>query len=155
MPRLDRRYALRLILTALTAFLVFRYLVTPFYLYGESMAPTYGARGFTFGWRLAYLFSEPGRGDVVIIRLAGDRVALLKRIVALPGETVEFRNGELFIDGERLYEPYVIKPSNWTLEPRVVDDGHYYVVGDNRSIPISLHHFGQVSRNRIMGTPLW
>ncbi len=154
-PKLDRRYALRITALAASAFVFFGYVVTPFYIYGESMAPSYGARGITFGWRLAYLLSEPQRGDVVIIRVAGARVALLKRIVALPGEEVQFRDGVLLIDSVELDEPYVVKPSDWNLAPRVVDEDHFYVVGDNRSTPIGFHHFGQVNRNRIIGQPIW
>ncbi len=155
LPEFNRRYALRLVVLTLCAFIVFRYIFAPFYIQGESMAPTYRTGGITFSWRLAYMFSEPQRGDIVIIRLAGQRVALLKRIVALPGEQVEFRNGELFINGMKLHEPYLVKPSDWTQGPRIVDDGHYYVVGDNRSMPIQEHHFGEVAKERIIGTPAW
>ncbi len=154
-PSMNRRYALRIFILAAVAFVVFGYVLTPFVISGESMAPTYGSRGVTFGWKMAYTFSDPQRGDVVIISVAGSRVALLKRIVALPGEEVEFRDGVLLIDGEELDEPYVVKSSDWELPPRVVDEDHYYVVGDNRSMPIEHHHFGQVNRNRITGRPLW
>ena len=154
-PTINRRYVLRVILLAFCAAIVFRYLATPFYIHGESMLPHYRSRGITFGWRLAYLRSEPRRGDLVLIRTTGSRVVLLKRVVALPGETVEFLNGDLFINGRRYHEPYAVLPSEWDLEPRTVDEAHYYVVGDNRSMPINEHVFGQVDQNRIIGKPLW
>lgn len=155
LPKLTRRYALRVLLVALGAFFVFRYVAAPFRIRGASMAPTYPARGFTFGCRRPWVLSEPERGDIVIIRLAGREVALLKRIVALPGEKVEFRNGKLYVDGVALPEPYVKKEGEWDLEPRVVDPEHYYVVGDNRSGPMEEHMFGQVKGNRIIGQPIW
>lgn len=80
---------------------------------------------------------------------------LLKRIVALEGQTVEFRQGTLFVDGERAEEPYVHFKCDWTLEQRKVEPGNVYVVGDNRSVSMDVHVFGQVARTRIEGVPLW
>ena len=80
---------------------------------------------------------------------------LLKRIVAFEGETVEFHNGDLYIDGKLLDEPYVKYVSDWNLPPRKVKKGNVYVVGDNRSMPIEQHQFGQVAKDRIYGAPLW
>jgi len=76
---------------------------------------------------------------------------LLKRVVALPGETVEFREGELYVDGNLIEEPYVHHRSNWELPPRTVAPGHIYVVGDNRGTPMVRHKFGEINMNRIVG----
>lgn len=154
-PRLTSRYALRVLLVALTTFIVFRYVAAPFRIHGASMAPTYPSRGFTFGCRQPWLLSEPQRGDIVIIRFAGRNVALLKRIVALPGDKVAFQDGELYLNGNRMEEPYVEKTGDWNLKTRVVEPGHYYVVGDNRSGRMRDHVFGQVDRERIIGRPIW
>jgi len=80
---------------------------------------------------------------------------LLKRIVALEGEQVAFRNGRLMVEGKELEEPYVRLPCNWNLSPRQVDKGCLYVVGDNRSLPMETHYFGQTPVKRIVGVPLW
>ena len=80
---------------------------------------------------------------------------LLKRVVAFEGETVEFRNGDLYINGIRIEEPYVKYACDWNLPPRKVKKDHIYVVGDNRSMPIEQHKFGQVAKDRIYGAPLW
>ncbi len=80
---------------------------------------------------------------------------LLKRVVALEGETVEFRDGKLFVNGGEIDEPYVRGPYHWNLAPRQVGQDRVYVVGDNRSMPVKSHTFGQVSRQRILGRPLW
>ena len=80
---------------------------------------------------------------------------LLKRVVAREGEQVEFRDGELFVDGKEIEEPYVRYPCDWNLPTRQVEENHIYVVGDNRNMPIENHHFGQASKSRIMGVPLW
>jgi signal peptidase I len=115
------------------------------------MEPTYHNGSFTFCWRPQYLFSPPERFDVVAVRFSGRRVMLLKRVVALPGETVEFRAGDLYVDGNLIEEPYVHHRSNWELPPRTVALGHVYVVGDNRGTPMALHKFGEINMNRIVG----
>jgi signal peptidase I len=119
------------------------------------MEPTYHDGGINFCWRVPYFFSEPKRGDVVAVRFAGSKVMLLKRVVAQEGEQVEFRDGKLFIDGKEMKEPYVRNPCNWNLPPRRVERDSVYVIGDNRDMPMENHHFGQTSKNRIMGVPLW
>ena len=76
---------------------------------------------------------------------------LLKRIIALPGETVAFRQGVLYVNGIRIEEPYVHHHSDWDLAPRKVAPGHIYVVGDNRGTSMARHRFGQVVMDRIVG----
>ncbi len=119
------------------------------------MEPTYSNNSFRFYFRLQYLFSHPKRFDVVTVRLAGDKVMLLKRIVALPGEEVEFREGKLFVNSTEIEEPYVRYPCDWNLSPRRVEEGNVYVIGDNRDMPIEQHVFGQTPIHRIVGRPLW
>jgi signal peptidase I len=154
-PSLTPKFLIRVSLIALFAYLFFGYLCIPFTIQGVSMEPTYHNGGVNFCWRLHYLFSEPKRHDVVAVRFAGSKVMLLKRVVAREGEHVEFRDGKLFVDGKEIEEPYVRYPCNWNLPPRQVEKDFIYVVGDNRSMPIEDHHFGQASRRRIMGVPLW
>jgi len=119
------------------------------------MEPTYMDGGFNFCFKLRYVFAEPKIKDVVAIRLAGERVLLLKRVVALEGDTLEFQDGTLIVNGKKVSENYLILPSGWNLAPRTVDKGKVYVVGDNRSVPIHVHQFGQVSVQRIIGGPVW
>ncbi len=153
LPRLSIGFFIRMGVLALLAFLVFGFILIPCVIDGESMMPTFANKGFTFCWRGRYLFDDPKRGDVVIVRFT-DKVFFLKRVVGLPGDTVEFRNGILFVNDEPLYEPYVRYASTWNLKPRTIEPGHFYVVGDNRSQPIEQHKFGQVQQNRILGSPL-
>ncbi len=119
------------------------------------MEPTYHDGSINFTWRLHYLLNEPERYDIVTVRFAGKKVMLLKRVVALAGETVEFKNGKLLVNGKKIEEPYVRYPCNWDLEPRLVEEGNVYLVGDNRNMPLKQHTFGQTSIKRIMGVPLW
>jgi signal peptidase I len=101
-----------------------------------------------------YRFREPQRGDVVAIRYSGYHNLLMKRIVGLPGETVEFRDGHLYINGKLLDEPYLKRPSSWNNQPETVGPFELYVVGDNRSMPIDLHEHGRAERSRVLGKVL-
>jgi signal peptidase I len=119
------------------------------------MMPTYQNGEFNFCFRPGQLFSNADRKDVVVIRMAGTSIMLLKRVVALEGDTVEFRSGTLYVHGEKTQEAYVRYPCDWNLPPRRVVKNHVYVVGDNRSVPIQVHQFGQTHVNRIIGEPIW
>ena len=79
----------------------------------------------------------------------------LKRVVAFAGETVEFKSGKLYVDGRELLEPYVKYPCNWNKAPLKVRAGCLYVVGDNRSVPIEEHQFGEIETKRISGSTVW
>ena len=118
------------------------------------MEPNYrdGSINFCWKWHTA---SKPARHQVVAVRFAGTKVMLLKRVLAFEGERVEFRQGKLFVDEKEIDEPYVRYPCSWDLPPRQVEKDFVYVVGDNRSMPIENHVFGQTSIKRIVGVPLW
>ena len=155
-PKFDRRFLIRVICLAVVTFIVCRFIISPAWTNGGSMLPTYQEHQFLPVLRCKYWFSEPQRGDVVMVRFLGNRVMLLKRIVALEGQTVEFRDGVLYVDGEESPEEWNhLTPCDWNLAPRVVPPGEVYVIGDNRSMPINEHHFGHVRANRIVGAPLW
>jgi signal peptidase I len=154
-PSFTPKSLIRVFLVALFACLFFNTLCIPFRIQGGSMEPTYRDGGINLCWRYRYLFAEPKRFDVVNLRFAGENIMLLKRIVALEGEQVEFRGGKLFVDGREIEEPYVSYPCDWDVPPMQVEKGYVYLVGDNRSMPQASHYFGKGSKNRIMGGPLW
>lgn len=155
LPKFNKGFFIRAALVAALAFILFKFFLIPFRIQGHSMAPTYSDGGMNFCNTLRYTFSPPERYDIVIIRLAGRSVMLLKRVVAVAGETVAFKNGELYINGRKTEEPYITYADDWTLPPRTVKPDHYYVVGDNRRVSMQTHHFGQTPANRIIGAPLW
>ena len=154
-PPLTLKTLARIALVAAIAYVLFGHICIPFRIKGRSMEPTYTNGHVNFCWTPYHIFSEPARYDVALIRFAGKKVMLLKRIVAMEDETVEFRDGKLLVDGKKIDEPYLKYPCNWNLAPRKVRKGHVYVVGDNRDMPIKNHNFGQTSTSRIVGAPLW
>lgn len=140
-------------LGVLTA-LVGRYIVRPFRVVGTSMEPTVRDGAWGLGYVAAYRWKEPSVGEIVMIRLAGDSVMYLKRVLAVPGETVEFREGELWVNGERRPEPYLRTNGNWTTAPVRLGPDEYLVAGDHRTVRQSAHLAGVVRRERIVGK-LW
>lgn len=144
------------IIAAITA-LVCLFLLRPMVIDGESMMPTYSSRGFSFTFAFLPYFKlyEPQRKQIVILKHAGFNTFLLKRILAFPGETVEFRKGVLYVNGTALDEPYVKNGGNWNMTRREVPKGKIFVVGDNRSMPMERHKFGMIDRDRLAGVPIW
>jgi signal peptidase I len=145
----------RTVALVLVSFVVFRYVLLPIRVQGISMLPTYAESGVNMVNRLAYVFHPPRRGDVVSIRLAGEHVMYMKRIIALPGETLCFHDGRAYIDGQELKEPYVKLECHWEHEPVKLGPNEYYVVGDNRSMDWYGHEQGRAQRHRIVGKVLW
>ena len=149
------RYTLvRIVVLVVVCVALFHFVLLPVRVDGISMFPTYKNGSVNFSNRLAYLWHEPRRGDVVTIRYAGEHLMLLKRIIGLPGETVAFDNGAVLINGQPLPEPYEKHPGDWTLLPRKLGPDEYFVVGDNRTMPYKQHTFGVVERFRIVGKVL-
>ncbi len=153
--RNPKRTLVRVVLLVVASLIVFRYVLVPVRVDGASMLPTYKENGVNFVNRLAYLFHEPQRGDVVAVRLlAGAHRMYLKRIVGLPGETVAFRRGQLLINGQPLAEPYVKFPCDWNQNPVQVGPDQYYLVGDNRDNSREGHEQGRAPRAFILGKVL-
>jgi signal peptidase I len=154
---------LRAAVWAAVCVVVFKILLVHVRVSGISMLPTCPDQSVYWVNRLAYVWHEPRRGDVVAIRfiqtddsisrLEPPHVMLLKRIIGLPGETVAFKDGRVLINGEILDEPYENEDyhGNWNCDPVTVGPDQYYVVGDNRSMPPELHTRGIFDRSRIVG----
>jgi len=137
--------------------LVNRFVLASVEVVGTSMRPTlnHGERHFMHRW--LYYFREPVRGDLVMIIEAGRRTdAMVKRIVGLPGESVQIVNGRVHIDGRPLEEPY-LRPGSFTLagryggEPLAIPPGYYFVLGDNRLNSEDSRSYGPVPRQQIVG----
>jgi signal peptidase I len=152
--RNPKRTAIRLAILIIGTFVLFKFVLIPIQITGISMEPTYHNGHVNFINRLAYSRNDPKRGDVVGIRYSGIHIMLAKRVVGLPGETVSFSNGKLFINGEPMEEPYLKLPSNWTTPEVKLKLNEYFVVGDNRTMPPDLHEHGVAQRKRIVGKVL-
>ena len=149
--RNPRRTFTRIVVLVVASFVVFRFGLLPIRVEGMSMMPTYHENGINFVNRLVYVLHEPRRGDVVAVRTSGVSIMYMKRIIALPNETIAFHNGHAVIDGRVLDEPYVKYQCDWEVPPQRLHADEYYVVGDNRSMPPNDHTKGAAARIRIVG----
>jgi signal peptidase I len=112
-------------------FLVVKFVVTPFVVVGDSMSPTLKSWDVCLMQRVRHY--EPRRGDIVVFRTADDPpLYFVKRVIALPGETVSIQRGVFQIDGQPLAEPYTTINPDWRMEPTLLPTGKVFVVGDNR-----------------------
>ncbi|MCR4740663.1 MAG: signal peptidase I [Lachnospiraceae bacterium] len=101
-----------------------------------SMESTIMTGDRIFGNRLAYINSEPKRGDIIIFKFPDNEKELfIKRVIGLPGETLEMRDGKIYINNsaEPLDEPYVKEKPIGDYGPVTVPEGAYFVMGDNRN----------------------
>lgn len=153
--RKPRVTLLRAALIGLTCWITFRHVLLPVRVSGISMEPTLRNGSINLINRMPYWWREPRRGEIVAIRTTGTSVMYMKRIVAMPNETVEIRAGRVFINGQPLAENYVKNPDPWEMQPRKLGPDEYLVFGDNRSMPMELHVAGVVRRDRIVGRAIW
>lgn len=158
--RRPKNTLLRIIGLSVICIVTFKFVLLPIRVEGISMQPTYRDHQINCVNRLAYRHHEPQRGDVVSIRFSKPEKfsdpseMLMKRIIGLPGETVSFHKGHVFINGKLLEEPYVKFLCDWEHEPMECGPTEYYVVGDNRSMPFNYHTQGRVEREHIIGRVL-
>lgn len=144
----------RAIILGIIALLVSRYVILPVRAGGSSMEPTVRDGTWHAANLLKYIGREPQRGDVVLISMAGMKALYLKRILGLPGETVSFLDGQLFINGLPQPEPYLAEHGNWRMPAVTVGTDTYFVAGDNRKVTLEEHTYGLVDRAKIKGG-LW
>lgn len=127
------------IIIFLVVLLVQRFLIQPVEVNGSSMEPTLHNNNHVLLEKISYSISEPKRFDVIVFRPYEDDNELyyIKRVIGLPGETVQIMDSVIFINGERLDENYglenVIKGAGIAGEPIVLGEGEYFVLGDNRN----------------------
>jgi signal peptidase I len=150
-----RRTLVRSAVLVAAAGLLFGVVLLPVRGEGPSMQPTIADGEFLLVSRLAYRWREPRRGDIVAVDLAGRRAVYVKRIIGLPGERLAFADGVVTIDGDPLDEPYVAHRQPWASEEVRLAPDQYFVVGDNRGMPMALHTLGAVRRPRLIGPVVW
>jgi signal peptidase I len=144
----------------LVAFIVRTFVVAHFVVEGESMFSTLDTGDRVFVNKLSYRLHDPNRGDVVVLHQitgASER-DLIKRVIALPGETVEVRNCAVLVDGRVLNEPYldpeVVTPTNCGgdfVSDAPVPPDHVFVMGDNRGGSQDSRVIGPISEDDLVG----
>lgn len=120
--------------------------------YGQSMEPNLHPDQRLVIEKLSFRLHAPQRGDVVVLRVSDQsRDLLIKRVIALPGETVEIRNGHVFVDGVQLDEEYLANLTSGSYPPTYVPPLHIFVLGDNRGFSNDSRSFGMVPLENLVG----
>jgi signal peptidase I len=132
--------------------------IVPYTLPGQSMAPTLkpGDRIIASVW--AYALGEPQRGDLVVFQTPHlPDVKFVKRLMGLPGDRLAMRNGRLFINGKAIDEPYLnhdqsrARPDTLEMAERLVPEGEFFMLGDNRHNSNDSRYWGTVRREKLIG----
>lgn len=124
----------------------------------ESMTPTLKKGDKLIGFRLAYVFTKPKRGDIIIFKYPeNEKELLVKRVIGLPGEMVIIKGGKIYLNGseEPLEEPYVADPKIEDLGPYIIPMGCYFVMGDNRTDSLDSRIWGYVTEDKIVAKPIF
>jgi signal peptidase I len=119
-----------------------------------SMEPTLQIGQRLIVSKLTYKFHEPKRGDIIVFhppKEPENSTPFIKRIIGLPGETVEVQNNTVYINGQPLDEPYIKEPINYTMPAVKVPRNEYFVLGDNRNVSGDSHTGWTVPREDIIG----
>jgi signal peptidase I len=147
------REVLETILPAvLIAFLINFFLAQATQVHGQSMEPTLHSDQRLVVEKVSYRFHGPRRGDVIVLKSPQQSSELLiKRVIGLPGEAVEIRQGRVYINGEEWDEPYLERSPGGNWGPIIVPPLHVFVLGDNRSFSNDSRAFGMVPIENIVG----
>jgi len=154
---------------ALLMFIAVRMVAQNFIVDGASMEPSFEHGQLLIVNKLAYdsfdlswlpfsdnedwtPFGEPRQGDVVVFRFPFDPDRdFIKRIIALPGQTVEVVDGLVRVDGAALEEPYLFEETLYNFGPATVPEGEVFVLGDNRNNSYDSHSWGMLDQDLIIG----
>ncbi len=167
-------WTLLIVLAISVAFVCQRLLVQAFYIPSTSMAPTLEVGDRVLVNKLSYKLHDVRRGDLVVFEAPKTQQTagikdFVKRVIGLPGETIEFRDGDVFIDGTRLDEPYLPASAQGNTLPQAtpppecqsdttspyvgctIPDDSVFVMGDNRTASKDARTFGPIKENAIVG----
>ncbi|MBI5037751.1 MAG: signal peptidase I [Candidatus Kerfeldbacteria bacterium] len=151
---------IKIVLIAVVIIIPIRYfLFQPFYVRGASMEPNFHDNEYLIIDEITYRFTEPQRGEIVVVRDPKNHAEfLIKRIIGLPGETIQVIEGNVYIynqenpEGKILSEPYLFSHIVTTHDQRVeVGSDEYFVMGDNRPVSLDSRSFGPILKKNIVG----
>ena len=152
-----------LVTAAILAFGIRTFVAEARYIPSESMQPTLEINDRLIVEKISYRFRTPQRGDVVVFRPTeelknqGYNEAFIKRVIGLPGDTVEVKNDEVFVNGQKLPEKYILIPADYRPRPSrpygptKVPEDQYLVLGDNRNNSLDSRSWGFVPRENLIG----
>lgn len=132
------------------AFLLTHYVGQKTVVLSQSMEPNLYADQQLIVDKVTYHFRTPERGEIVVIDVDESEIPYIKRVVGLPGETLEIKNGQVWINGAALAEPYLAETHQRDYGPFQVPEGHIFVMGDNRNNSRDSRSIGPVAINHVL-----
>ncbi|MBA7611640.1 Signal peptidase I S [subsurface metagenome] len=141
------------ILLAVVIFLLLQTTVQSFEIHLPSMEPNIHEGQRILVSKITYRCREPQRGEVIILRPPRnpEGTPYIKRIIGLPGETIEVKTGVVYVNGSPLDEPYTKEQPSYTFGPQKIPENEYFVLGDNRNNSNDSHNGWTVPRQNIIG----
>ena len=140
------------VILAVVIFFILQFTVQNFVVIGASMRPNFEEGQRVVASKLAYQFGEPERGDVIVFEPPnGGRDDYIKRIIGLPGDRVEVKDGVVYVENLPLDEPYISQPPGYTYSVEIIPENEYWVLGDNRNNSNDSHTGWTVPRENIIG----
>ncbi|MEQ9487196.1 signal peptidase I [Coleofasciculus sp. F4-SAH-05] len=127
------------------------------YIPSGSMEPTLQINDRLIIDKISYNFRQPQRGDIVVfsptdaLKQQNFKDAFIKRVIGLPGETVEVKGGRVYVNDQALREQYIEEEPEYSYGPVTVPEDNYLVLGDNRNNSYDSHYWGFVPRDKIIG----
>ncbi len=146
-----REVAETIILTLVIFFLV-RGVLENFKVEGSSMEPNLYTGQYLIVNKVQYSLNPPERGDIVVFKAPKTpEKNFVKRIIGLPDEKVEVRQGQMYVNDKLLYEPYIDARFGYSWGPAVVGDDEFFVLGDNRNNSSDSHSWGMLPKANVIG----
>jgi signal peptidase I len=146
------REVLETLLLTAVIFLSVRVLVQNYKVEGFSMEPTLQDGQYLLINKIGMHFQQPQRGDIIVFRYPLDpSKSFVKRVIGVPGDTVEVRNQQTIVNGHVLVEPYIKNPESGFFPPTIVPPNEYFVLGDNRNNSSDSRSWGMLPANDIIG----
>ena len=127
------------------------------YIPSSSMEPTLEINDRLIIEKVSYRFKTPQRGDVVVfsptdtLKEQNFKDAFIKRVIGLPGETIEVKGGKVYVNGQPIREKYIEEAPEYSYGPETVPEDQYLVLGDNRNNSYDSHYWGFVPRKNLIG----
>lgn len=146
-----------LITAAVLAFGIRTFVAEARYIPSSSMEPTLQINDRLIIEKVSYRFQEPQRGDIVVFNPTqallerNYRDAFIKRVVAIPGDTLQVTGGKVLLNGKPLEEDYIAQPPDYDFGPVTVPPDQYLVLGDNRNNSFDSHYWGFVPKEKLIG----
>ncbi len=149
------REILVIIIAAVAIFVLLQITIQKSSVNGYSMEPSLQDGQQLLINKVVYHLHEPERGDIIIFHppppYSPKATPFIKRIIALPGDTIEVKNGEVYVNGSKLDEPYIKEPPTYNFQQKKIPENEYFVLGDNRNNASDSHTSWTVPRQNIIG----